>query len=83
MAESIEINVRYFAALREGAGRTEERVLTQATTAEELYVELQARYGFLLKPKQLKVAVNDEFEGMSYELKSGQTVVFIPPVAGG
>jgi molybdopterin converting factor subunit 1 len=75
--------VQYFALLREQAGRTEERVTTSATTPGELYAELQARYPFRLERAQLRVAVNAEFRDWSTPLADGDSVVFIPPVAGG
>jgi molybdopterin converting factor small subunit len=31
----------------------------------------------------LKVAINDEFAAWDTQLASGDTIVFIPPVAGG
>ena len=52
-------------------------------TAAELYAELQQRHPFQLAPAQLKVAVNSEFGDWQTPLKHGDTVVFIPPVAGG
>ncbi|HHQ15009.1 MAG TPA: MoaD/ThiS family protein [Chromatiales bacterium] len=59
-----------------------ERLSTAATTAAELYAELNGRYGF---PElgQLKVAINDEFADWEAHLNDGDSVVFIPPVAGG
>lgn len=77
------LRVQYFALFREQAGRSEEVLDTPATTPGELYRELQARYPFKLAREQLKVAINDEFAGWDTRLKSGDTIVFIPPVAGG
>ena len=45
--------------------------------------ELQARHPFRLQKEQLRVAVNTEFCDWQAPLNSGDTVVFIPPVAGG
>jgi molybdopterin converting factor small subunit len=69
--------------LREQAGRRDEAVTTRAATARELFAELTARHHFTLTPEHLKVAVNAEFSDWSQPLKAGDTVVFIPPVAGG
>jgi molybdopterin-guanine dinucleotide biosynthesis protein A len=77
------LRVEYFAVLREQAGRREEVLDTHARTAAELYEELRARHGFHLSAAQLKVAVNAEFSDWNAALKHGDTVVFIPPVAGG
>jgi molybdopterin-guanine dinucleotide biosynthesis protein A len=78
-----QITVQYFALMREQAGRSHDTVETLATTPADLYSELTARYGFTLSHAQVKVAVNSEFAEWSHELAAGDTVVFIPPVAGG
>ena len=77
------IQVRYFAALREQAGRAEEKVVTAATTPAALYKELRGRHGFNLQPERLKVAINDDFAAWDAPLADGVKVVFIPPLAGG
>jgi molybdenum cofactor guanylyltransferase len=77
------LRVQYYALFREQAGRSEEMIDTTATTPAELYRELQARYPFQLAPSQLKVAVNADFRDWNAPLNAGDTVVFIPPVAGG
>lgn len=77
------IDVRYYALLREQAGRSSESLLTTAATPRELYHELQQRYPFSLAPEMLRVAVNSEFGDWSQRLEEGDAVVFIPPVAGG
>lgn len=78
-----EIEIQYFAVLRERAGTSREVVQTEATTTAELYDELAARHDFGLPQAMLRVAVNDEFVEWSRPLVSGDRVVFIPPVAGG
>jgi molybdopterin-guanine dinucleotide biosynthesis protein A len=80
---SVSVRVQYFAVLREQAGRSEEMLDTTAATAAELFTELQRRYPFQLTPAQLKVAINAEFSDWHTPLHSGDTIVFIPPVAGG
>ncbi|MDY6948614.1 MAG: molybdopterin converting factor subunit 1 [Pseudomonadota bacterium] len=77
------LRVQYFAILREQAGRSEETLDTTAATAAELYDELRRRHPFQLAPAQLKVALNSEFSDWQAPLRHGDTVVFIPPVAGG
>lgn len=76
------IQVEYFAILREHVGRDREQLATAAATVAELYQELDRRYGFPALG-QLKVAVNDEFQPWNAPLRDGDFVVFIPPVAGG
>jgi molybdenum cofactor guanylyltransferase len=82
-AARLTLKVQYYALFREQAGRSEETLDTFATTPEELYRELQARYPFQLAQSQLKVAVNTDFRDWNSRLANGDTVVFIPPVAGG
>ncbi len=81
--EARELRVQYFALLREQAGRRDETVVTRAATPRELFTELAARHHFTLGAEHLKVAVNTEFADWSRPLAAGDTVVFIPPVAGG
>lgn len=78
-----ELRVQYYALLREQAGRRDEAVSTRAATPRELFAELAGRHRFTLTPEHLKVAVNAEFSEWSRPLNAGDTVVFIPPVAGG
>ena len=76
------VTVEYFAVLRDHSGRASEQISTEAVSPQQLFDELAARYGF--PPLQtLKVAVNDEFSDMQAPLNDGDSVVFIPPVAGG
>ena len=77
------VKVRYYALLREQAGRSEETLTTRARTPRELYAELARRYRFSLAPDMLRVAINAEFGDWSAPLAEGDSVVFIPPVAGG
>lgn len=77
------IKVQYYAILREQARRSDETLATSAATPRDLYEELRARYSFSLAPELLRVAVNAEFGDWSQRLSDGDSVVFIPPVAGG
>lgn len=83
MTESKRIKIEYFATLREQRGLSAEEIETQALTAGELYRELQERYQFKLLPAHLKVAINQAFQPWDTPIHSEDTVVFIPPVAGG
>jgi len=76
------ITVEYFAVLREHAGKANEQLSTDAATPADLYAELNDRYRFP-NMQSLKVAINDDFSDMQAPLNDGDTVVFIPPVAGG
>jgi len=82
-ARDKRIKVQYYAILREQAGRSDESVVTGAHTPRDLYNELKSRYPFSLAPEMLRVAVNAEFGEWGQRLADGDSVVFIPPVAGG
>lgn len=82
-SKSRTLRVQYYAILREQAGRSEETLDTSAATPAELYDELRRRHPFQLTASQLKVALNSEFSDWQTPLRHGDTVVFIPPVAGG
>lgn len=77
------LTVEYFASLREERGCHKEDVATTAATAQEFFDELRQRYDFSLDAERLKVVVNEEFRDWAYVLQDGDSVVFIPPVAGG
>jgi molybdenum cofactor guanylyltransferase len=82
-AAAQQINIQYYALLREQAGRSSETLVTTAGTPRELYEQLRERYPFSLAPEMLRVAVNSEFSDWGQRLNAGDSVVFIPPVAGG
>jgi molybdopterin-guanine dinucleotide biosynthesis protein A len=82
-AKARTLRIQYYAILREQAGRNEETLDTTAATPAELYDELRKRHPFQLAASQLKVALNSEFSDWHTPLRHGDTVVFIPPVAGG
>ncbi len=79
----MKLTIEYYAILKEQRGCGSESLETPASTPTELYDELKARHGLSLDPSSLKVAVNEEFAEWAQPLKDGDTVVFIPPVAGG
>lgn len=83
MATGKRVQIQYFAVLREQRGCSHEAIETQAETAEALYRELQERYQFTLLPEHLKVVVNQAFRPWDTPIREEDTVVFIPPVAGG
>ncbi len=83
LAARRRLHIRYFALLRERAGRSTEELQTLARTPAELYEELRERHPLGLEPRQLRVAINDEFADWQAPLAEGDTVVFLPPVAGG
>jgi molybdenum cofactor guanylyltransferase len=78
-----QIKVQYYALLRDQAGRREETIDTAARNPAELYEELKMRHKFSLERHRLRVALNTEFIEWTQPLSNGDSVVFIPPVAGG
>ena len=79
----MKLRIEYFALLKDQRGRSNETLVTNATTARELYAQLSEQYAFSLAPASLKVAINEDFADWDQALNEGDTVVFIPPVAGG
>jgi len=77
------LNILYYAVLREQRGQSEESVETEAVTAAELYREVALRHRFTLDRDRLRVVINESFAPWDSTLEDGDTVVFIPPVAGG
>lgn len=76
------IRIEYFAILREHVGKSAEEVQTDAGTAGELFAELADRYAFP-QMNPMKVAINEEFGEWDAVLAEGDSIAFIPPVAGG
>jgi len=79
----MQVDVLYFASLRDAAGCERERLDTAATDLATLYAELAARHGFRFAPAHLRVAVDGAFARWSDAPRAGSEIVFIPPVSGG
>ncbi|MCB9771782.1 MAG: MoaD/ThiS family protein [Candidatus Omnitrophica bacterium] len=77
------IQIQYFAILREQRGVSAESFVTTATTARELYSQIQSQHRLSLPPDLVRVSINNEFKNWDTVLTSGDHIVFIPPVAGG
>ena len=77
------VQLQYFALLRDQRGVATESLTTIAATAGELYERLREQHGFTLGPAHVRAALNGEFAPWDAPLRAGDTVVFIPPVAGG
>ncbi len=77
------IQVRFFAVLREQAGKSVLDLTTAAATPAELYRELQTSHGLAFPANLLRVSINERYVTMETSLQPGDRVVFIPPVAGG
>lgn len=77
------ISIQYFAMLREQSGKDREEYQTHSKTYNDLYSELISKYDFDLPISMIQVAINDEYSSVDKEIRDGDKVVFIPPVAGG
>lgn len=79
----MKVKIKYFAAMRECCEKSEEILDTQATNANQLYEQLCGMYPITLQRDTLKVAINEAYVDFDTPLSEMDTVVFIPPVAGG
>ncbi len=77
------IHIQYFALMREERGLSKESYATDASNAQELFEELKQKYNFSLDSERLRVSINDQFENWNHALRENDSIVFIPPVAGG
>lgn len=82
-----EIDVLYFAWVRERIGIPRERVMTEAATVADLIVELRARedrYDLAFSDlASLRVAVDQELMSFDAPLAGVREVAFFPPMTGG
>lgn len=83
----MNVNIRYFASIREALATGGESLDTQATTLAALRDELVARGGAyaeaLARGRAVRVALNQTMSDESALLSEGAEVGFFPPVTGG
>jgi molybdopterin converting factor subunit 1 len=79
------VHVRYFAALRERAGKdAEDLALPVGATVGQARAALIERYPALEKTlASCAAAVNRAYASTETALKAGDELVFIPPLGGG
>jgi molybdopterin converting factor subunit 1 len=77
------IKMKYFASLKDSTNKSCEELSTNSNTANELFEELNNKYEFEIPKEFIKVAINEKYSHMDSPLNENDTVVFIPPVAGG
>ncbi len=77
------IQVLYFASLREQCGKESENIQTSCETPLALYEELRSRYDFSLPGGQVKFAVDNAYVDADSFLMDGMELLLLPPVAGG
>lgn len=78
-----KIILEYYGAIRESRGLSQESITTCADCIDDLFSELSGRNLIPFPKSILSVAVNDDFCSFGTELKDGDRVVFMTPVAGG
>ena len=83
MTVTMKIRLRYFASLRDAAGTDVEDIDVADGDAVQVYEAAALRHQFALPRSRLRVAVNGEIVDWQHPLKSGDELVFLPPVSGG
>ena len=79
----MKVQLKYFASMRESCGKTEEVLETEAQTIDEIFKEVKEKYSLPIEKDILKVALNESYVPFESSFKEMDTIVFIPPVAGG
>ena len=79
----MKVKVMYFASLRDSASVSHEMIDTELETIDELFETLNNKYSFKVEKKHLRVAINEEYKSFDSKIVNNDTIVFIPPVAGG
>ena len=79
----MKINVTYYAMFREEAGCSSEQVEIESCKAVLVFEALQKKYDFSMSRSHVRLAINDAFVDWETPLNDGDSIVFIPPVAGG
>jgi len=83
MTNSIEIQVVYFAKLRELTGLDQEVFsIMKGSNPTDVLASINERH-LIGIGSNFKIAVNDEFSDWDIKLNDGDRLVFIPPVTGG
>ena len=84
MENQIELEIYYFASLREKANtHKEKKRFPDGTSLEKIYQVLSKEYSFNLDEEQIQYALNAEYVSKEKTPKQGDVVAFIPPVSGG
>ena len=80
----MRITVLYFASLADKAQQGQQQLdLADNLSLSALYAQLKQQHGFELDISKVRVAINDEFASWDDVINDGDTIAFIPPVAGG
>ncbi len=81
----MQVQVRYFAAVREAVGHEAEALeVPEGTTVAALHTLLEQRHPGLARHRRgLRFAVAERFAEPAVRLGAGDEVALIPPVSGG
>ena len=83
MTNSLQIQVVYFAKLRELTGLDREAFsINKGSNPTDVLASINERHQIGIG-SNFKIAVNDEFSDWDIKLNDGDRLVFIPPVTGG
>ena len=83
MTNSLQIQVVYFAKLRELTGLDQETFsISKGANPSDVLVSINERHQIDIG-SNFKIAVNDAFSDWDIMLNDGDRLVFIPPVTGG
>lgn len=77
------VQLNYFSRFAELTKKTNEAWITEATTVEELWFELDAQYRFEQEINLVRPAINHEFCDWQRVINDRDIISFIPPVSGG
>ena len=77
----MNIQVRFFASLREQLGLDDCRIdLEQPASVKQVWDQVT---GEAILPGNLLCAINMEYVSLDHEVQAGDEVAFFPPVTGG
>jgi molybdopterin converting factor subunit 1 len=79
----MKVNILYFASLRDSSKKAQEQIETEASTIDDVFNTLNEKYSFDVNKEDLKVAINEVYVDFTTTISENDTIVFIPPVAGG
>ena len=82
---AMKVRLLFFAVLRDIAGSDQQELsLSDGVTAGDVWQSLRGTYARLADYTQPPmVAINEEYATPDAELRDGDELAFIPPVAGG
>ena len=78
-----QVTILYFGRLREDAGTHQEEVSTAASTIADLIRERAQTLDFPYKIQSLRFARNEALCPADESIHDGDTIAFMPPMAGG